>query len=423
MTRYFTSVVALGALAATVMWTPHLTMGQPPDPVPQAAPAEEVPRTVPLTNSDDAKSATLDETRKTAAIRFEAVTGLNLQPAASGQLVVSKVQPDSTGADAGVKEGDVVLEVDDVAITDGRQLADYLVQHEKLSAFLISFARGDKSFTAAVGRNVELVGMMILPDGSNRPAVRRVVESSPAAEAGVKRADLIAVVNGQKVKDFGEFVSTIVPLLQEMAPGDELSLGLLRVGQDVEVVVTRPDDLKLPPVNVPDSSTHLAVKAGAARPSADVAATMLFTTRSLATEPGQVPPIEALHATGWLTISLDHGRTLVDARVVNMPAGDYTVAVHRYGDTRNLAQDSAGEVLQIFGKLSVDSAGNSRFHEELDDVRPIEMVGRVVSLIPHDPEPSPPSVSDNQTHSGRYHFGAFGVLGLAQPTDSPQRKQ
>lgn len=412
-----TNTAVVTALVVVLSLAPQFALGQLPDPIPGTTPTEKPPRTILLDNLDENKAATPDEIRKDAATRFQAVTGLNLQPNADGQLVVSEIRQGSAGADVGVKQGDVVVQVNDATVTDGRSLSNYLAEHAKLSSYLITFARGENTFTAAVGRNVDLLGMLVLPDDSNRPAVRYVATSSPADAAGVMPADLIAVVNGQKVKDYGEFLFTIVPLLRAMAPGEQLPLGLLRGGEEVAVLVTRPADLKLPPVDVTNRTTTIELKAAESRQAVDVAAATLFSTRLLG-EVGQVPPIPSLHATGWLTMTLDHGQTLVEAEFANMPAGDYTVAVHRYGDIRNLGQDSAGVVFKILGTLTVDTAGTARFHEVLANVQPVEMVGRTVSLLPHGRESLEPAIADPQPLVGRYEFGAFGVLGLARPFEA-----
>ena len=64
--------------------------------------------------------------------------------------------------------------------------------------------------------------------------VTHVEENSPAAKAGLKEHDVILEVNGQKVDDTGEFVSTI----GETAPGSKVALTVWRSGARQNVAAT-----------------------------------------------------------------------------------------------------------------------------------------------------------------------------------------
>ena len=76
----------------------------------------------------------------------------------------------------------------------------------------------------------------------HRPAGEAVVPDGPAAKAGVKQGDIIVAIDGQAI----DTEHPLDSVLTQFAPGETVTLGVLRDGQKVEVQVTlgvRPADL------------------------------------------------------------------------------------------------------------------------------------------------------------------------------------
>src|SRR5512138_1342402 len=73
---------------------------------------------------------------------------------------------------------------------------------------------------------------------SNRgAAIIEVVEDSPADEAGLKEDDVILRVNGTQLDN----TSDLTAMIEKAAPGDKMTLDIIRDGRDKEVVVTLGD--------------------------------------------------------------------------------------------------------------------------------------------------------------------------------------
>ena len=62
-------------------------------------------------------------------------------------------------------------------------------------------------------------------------AVRSVVESSPAAEAGVRSGDVIVAFDGKDVASSSE----LRQLVDAKSPGDAVTLTVVRSGENVEI--------------------------------------------------------------------------------------------------------------------------------------------------------------------------------------------
>jgi S1-C subfamily serine protease len=74
-----------------------------------------------------------------------------------------------------------------------------------------------------------------LPEGVDGAViVSEVIEDTPAADAGLQPGDLIIAIDGESVTEIASFVAT----LQSHKPGDEVTLTVIRNGEESQIVVT-----------------------------------------------------------------------------------------------------------------------------------------------------------------------------------------
>ena len=166
--------------------------------------------------------------------------------------VIAQVSPRSTAAKAGLKEGDVVLRVNERSIRDGGGLRNAIGLLEVGETVRLEILRDGKPLTldAKVGEYVpakaegealhpQLAGATFEDIGPNSPLAGKVqgvlivgVDSgSPAARAGLRRNDIIIGVNRRPIASTAE-------LRQLMIDRDGLLLNLLR-GQEELVLMLR----------------------------------------------------------------------------------------------------------------------------------------------------------------------------------------
>ncbi len=167
--------------------------------------------------------------------------------------VIAQVSPRSAAARAGLKEGDVVLSINDKPIRDGGGLRNAIGLLEVGEAARLEILRDGKPMTldARVGEyvparadgdaiNPRLAGVIFEDLGPNSSLsgrgvrgvmVARLESGSPAARAGLRRNDVIVAVNRQPIAN--------TDALRQIASRSEgLILSLLR-GQDELLLMLR----------------------------------------------------------------------------------------------------------------------------------------------------------------------------------------
>ncbi|MDG4549295.1 MAG: DegQ family serine endoprotease [Candidatus Contendobacter sp.] len=167
--------------------------------------------------------------------------------------VIAQVSPRSAAARAGLKEGDVVLSINDKPIRDGGGLRNAIGLLEVGEAARLEILRDGNPMTlnAKVGEyvpakaegdaiNPRLTGVIFEDIGPNSPlsgrgvrgvTVARLESGSPAARAGLRRNDVIVAVNRQPIANTDE-------LRQIAGQSEGLILNLLR-GQDELLLMLR----------------------------------------------------------------------------------------------------------------------------------------------------------------------------------------
>ncbi len=171
-------------------------------------------------------------------------------PANQG-AVIAQVSPRSAAARAGLREGDVVLSVNNRSIRDGGALRNAIGLLEVGESVRLEILRDGKPQTidAKVGEYVpakadgeaihpRLAGAAFEDIGPNSPLAGKIqgilvagVESgSPAARAGLRKNDVIVAINRQRIASTAE-------LQQLAADSDSLLLNLLRGREELLLVL------------------------------------------------------------------------------------------------------------------------------------------------------------------------------------------
>jgi len=100
---------------------------------------------------------------------------------------------------------------------------------------------------APAAPGVTFMGMVIVPDRSDRPVIQSVEPGSPAARAGLREDDLIEGVSREATPTLHEFQNSAIPLMRELDPGTKLTWHIARDGREVTVAIPRPSDRELGP--------------------------------------------------------------------------------------------------------------------------------------------------------------------------------
>ena len=179
--------------------------------------------------------------------------------------IISMVEHDSPAERAGLRAGDVIVDYNGKAVSDGAQLTTLVVSTPAGTKVPIGFYRNGQRQTATVtveeltleegeqqggqaGRGTapgfgvslgdltpDVARQLRLPAGTNGALVEEVEPFTPAAEAGVTRGDVIVEVNRQAVHSAGDASR----LLRQVKSGQVAFLLLSRRGNQVFVEMRR----------------------------------------------------------------------------------------------------------------------------------------------------------------------------------------
>ncbi|MGE3315968.1 MAG: PDZ domain-containing protein [Planctomycetaceae bacterium] len=230
-------------LGTALLLTSPLPGQQEPD-----RPAVEQEKIVPLT---EPSPETRPAGEKAASVKFEVENGLDLGTDERGRVVVESVKAKADAANAGVKEGDILIQVNDTPINSAIGLSKYLQDQQDWNAHIVKFRRGDKEFEVTFGKKVDMLGMTVFSDKSRRPLIRKIEKGSPADRAGLHVGDLISGISGREIETLDQFSEFAIPLVRKMSEGQEIPLRLVRDGDDIDVNIIRPEDAALPLIPAP----------------------------------------------------------------------------------------------------------------------------------------------------------------------------
>ena len=158
---------------------------------------------------------------------------------------VALAETASVAASAGMRDGDLVVAVDDEPVRSWQDLRWVLLRHALDSRAVVLKVRTLEDVEAY--RRVDLAGFAIEEEGRDlvtriglrpwrpliAPVIGRLVEGGPAALAGIESGDEVIAIGGEPVASWTELVARI-----RAAPGRELSLVVLRGGRELEYFVT-----------------------------------------------------------------------------------------------------------------------------------------------------------------------------------------
>jgi len=162
--------------------------------------------------------------------------------------LVSGVRQSSPAARAGFKEGDLIVGVNQYAITSGYRFLGVVGTYPMEREIAIKVKRGEESVEIKVrldrSEGVDIMGRptrpggaylgVILEDKADGAEVTHVAPDSPAEKAGLQLADLIVKVDGAKVLTR----ETILERVRLRKSGDHLKLTVKRGDEELELDVT-----------------------------------------------------------------------------------------------------------------------------------------------------------------------------------------
>lgn len=190
-------------------------------------------------------------------------------------VIITEVIENTAAAEAGLKEGDIILSVNGKTVESTNNLIEILSRFAPGEKVDITYLRENKTETlsATLKENEESKNWeeyeqnwenwskeyeqnwkdweadsskfafkekgflgVIIDDMDNTPgvAISEIVENSAAAEAGLKAGDIINSIDGKEMKNYDEVVSAI----SSKMPGDIININYTREGKTYDVKAT-----------------------------------------------------------------------------------------------------------------------------------------------------------------------------------------
>jgi len=236
------------------------------------------------------------------------LAGLNLKVRSlyTGKAVIAGCRPKSPAAEAGLKPGDVIVEVDGRKIARAAEVKEQIARRYAGDTLKFVLRRG----TRRLEKDITLVAKLepyqhpwlgILPRrdaDAGGVVVRYVFPESPAAEAKILPGDVITAVQGRPMKNR----EGLLKALARLAPGDEAEIevqhGERREKRTLKLGVL---PAPLPPAALPPARKALPADANK-KPSAGVVPLKVaeFANEATAYVPGGYRPSAAHGIVLWL---------------------------------------------------------------------------------------------------------------------------
>ena len=148
-------------------------------------------------------------------------------------VLVTSVIPETAAEKAGVRAGDIIVDINEVTMSDPQDLAMYIAEFDPNSTVTLTLAREGRIFrtpailsarpkapnagyVTPVPTQSEDIGLSLIPltsdlatqaelNGAQGLFVQGVAQESPAARSGLQPGDLILQVNGAELKNIQDF--------------------------------------------------------------------------------------------------------------------------------------------------------------------------------------------------------------------------
>jgi len=182
-----------------------------------------------------------------AFVLISAFLALPTSTVAGNGLMVHSVVGNSSAEEAGIKPGDIILEVDEQPVHRRGDVQDIVNSVEEVAEITLLLLRNGQEIQTTVKpkfapESQQLkIGVYLWWD-----MVSQVEEGSPAYEAGIRPGDTILSINGHGVYN-AESISSALRSIEE---GEEIKLVLLRDGETVSISLTNDGSETLPGVKI-----------------------------------------------------------------------------------------------------------------------------------------------------------------------------
>jgi M6 family metalloprotease-like protein len=181
------------------------------------------------------------EPRPSALADQPGYLGVHVAPDAQGRLVVADIAADSPAARAGMRPGDVILELAGQGVQDAARLREAIQAKDPGEPVRLVVERGSEELelTATVGavsrpmkagEQRALLGVQVGDAAEGGAPVTRVTPGFPAEKAGIRVGDRILEIDGRPLG-----ADRLSDRLSDRKPGDTVTL-LLRRGEGTEEV-------------------------------------------------------------------------------------------------------------------------------------------------------------------------------------------
>jgi regulator of sigma E protease len=182
-----------------------------------------------------------------AFVLISAFLALPTSTVAGNGLMVHSVVGNSSAEEAGIKPGDIILEVDEQPVHRRGDVQDIVNSVEEGAEITLLLLRNGQEIQTTVKpkfapESQQLkIGVYLWWD-----MVSQVEEGSPAYEAGIRPGDTILSINGHGVYN-AESISSALRSIEE---GEEIKLVLLRDGETVSISLIHDGSETLPGVEI-----------------------------------------------------------------------------------------------------------------------------------------------------------------------------
>ena len=132
-----------------------------------------------------------------------------------GGVLVDHVEPDSPALAAGLRFGDVILSMDSEVVTSPAEFSSILGTYIPGGTVRLGLLRGTETLELTVSltavpedyglRYGERLFGLVVTEGREGVEVERIIGGSPADEVGIKAGDIVAEMDGERLKTVADY--------------------------------------------------------------------------------------------------------------------------------------------------------------------------------------------------------------------------